>query len=127
MPVLTLQPLLLPSNLQVVDLGMGTVGTSANTYRHVQGQFIFSGINDALTADLAQISKTDIGLDPVTLLPAVLTYSVRPDNGAPVAIAIEVHYSHYLTVSGVHIPFLIQRYVNGSLQLEITVTSNQIH
>jgi hypothetical protein len=57
----------------------------------------------------------------------VLAYSIHPDNGAPVAIAIEVHYSDYHAVNGVQIPFLIQRYVNGALQLEIQVSSAQIN
>jgi hypothetical protein len=61
-------------------------------------------------------------------LPAVLAYTVHPDNGAQgVTIAIEVHYSDYRTVNGVQVPFLIQRYVNGSLQLEISVSSAQIN
>jgi hypothetical protein len=66
-------------------------------------------------------------LDTVTLLPAVLTYSLHPDNGAQFEIAVEVHYSDYRAVNGVHIPFLIQRYVNGSLQLEIRVSSAEIN
>jgi hypothetical protein len=127
LPALSLQPSLLPSSLGVVDLGMGTVGASANTYRHLRSQLILNGTSDAFTADAIQISKTDIGLNPASLLPAVLAYSVRPDNGAPVAIAIEVRYSDYRAVSGVQIPFIIQRYVNGSLQLEVHVSSAEIN
>lgn len=73
------------------------------------------------------LSTTDIGLDTVSLLPAVLAYSVHPDNGAPVSIAIEIHYSDYRTVSGVQIPFHIQRYVNGFLQLDILVSSAAVN
>jgi hypothetical protein len=127
LPSLSLQPSLLSSNLGVADLGMGTVGASTNTHRHLQGQLTFNGTPDALTADAIQMSKTDIGLNPTSLLPAVLSYSVRPDSGAPIAIAIEVRYSNYRAVSGVQIPFLIQRYVNGSLQLEVHVSSAEIN
>lgn len=74
-----------------------------------------------------QQSTTNLGLDPVSLLPAVMTFSVHPDNGAPSSIAIEIHYSDYHSVSGVQIPFHIQRYVNGSLQLDILVNSAQIN
>jgi hypothetical protein len=127
LPPFSLQPSQLPSNLGVVDLGIGTVGTSSTTYRHLQGQLNFSSLPNSLSTYLAQQGSADLGLDPVTLLPMVLAYSIHPDNGAPVAIAIEVHYSEYRAVNGVQIPFLIQRYVNGALQLEIQVSSAQIN
>ena len=118
---------MLPSELTVADLGTGTVGTSATLYRHLLSQWALTGVPASLTADVAQWSKTDIGLNPTSLLPEVLAYSVRPDNGAPLAIAMEVHYSNYRTVNGVEIPFTIQRYVNGALQLEIQVSAAQIN
>lgn len=127
LPALSLQTSLPPSNLSVVDLGMETVGASANINRHLQSQITFSDSSDALAAEMAQQSKTDIGLDPTSHLPAMLAYSVHPDNGASAQIAIEVHYSDYRTVNGVQIPYLIQRYVNGALQLEIHINSAEIN
>jgi hypothetical protein len=93
---LSLQPSLATGDLAVVDFGMGTVGAGANTHRHLQSRLTPNGTTEALAADIAERSKTEIGLDPVSLLPAVLTYSVHPDNGAPATIAIEVHYSESL-------------------------------
>ena len=125
-PALSLQPSLLPSYLGVIDLGLGSVGSSANTYRHLESQLTFAGLPSTLTASITQQSITDLGLDPSSLLPAILAYSVLPDNGVQTPIAIEIHYSNYQAVNGVQIPFLIQRYVNGSLQLAIVVNSAQI-
>ena len=127
LPALSLQTSSLSGSLRVVDLGMGTVGGSTNIHRHLQSQITLSDVPDALATDVMQQSKTEIGLDPISHLPTTLTYSVRPDSGAQVAIAIEVHYSDYRTVDGVQIPFLIQRYVNGSLQLEIHINSAEIN
>jgi len=127
MPTLSLQPSLLPSDLGVADLGMGTVGAVANTCRHLQSQLTLSGSPDPVSTDIAQMSKTDIGIAPNSLLPEVLVYSARPDGGAAIAIAVEVHFSDYRTVAGVQIPFLIQRYVNGSLQLELHLSSAEIN
>jgi hypothetical protein len=73
------------------------------------------------------VSTTDLGLDPNSFLPAVLTYSIRPANAVFMPIAVEIRYSNYQAVDGVKIPFTIQRYVNGSLQLEITLSSAQIN
>jgi hypothetical protein len=127
LPSFSLQPSLLPSNLGITDLGAGTVGSGANVYRHLQSQLVASDLPATLATHITKRSTAHIGLNPSTLLPAVLTYSVHPDNGASIAIAIEVHYSDYRAVNGVLIPFLIQRYVNGSLQLEIHVTSAEIN
>ena len=127
LPAFSFQPSLLPRELTVADLGIGTVGTSDTLLRHLQSQLLMSGASASVTADVAKWSKTDIYLNPTSLLPAVLAYSVRPDNGAPTAIAIEVHYSNYRTVNGIQIPFTIQRYVNGALQLEIQVSAAQIN
>jgi hypothetical protein len=127
LPSLSLQPSLLPSYLGAVDLGSGTVGSGAVTYRHLQSGLVFPDLTGTLASDIMQRSTADLGLDPASLLPAVLAYSIRPDNGAQIPIAIEIHYSNYQPINGVQIPFTIQRYVNGSLQLEISVSSAQVN
>jgi hypothetical protein len=129
LPALSLHPSLLPSNLRIVDHGMGPVGSDEKIYRHLQSQLIpnTKRLSSKIAADFMQKSITDLGLDQETLLPAALAYSVSPDNGAPVSIAVEIRYADYRTVDGVQIPFTIQRYVNGSLQLEIHLTSAQIN
>jgi hypothetical protein len=128
LPSFSFQPSLASSNRGDVDLGVGTVGSDAKVYRHLQSQIIPSGLPSTFATSITQQSTTDLGLDPATLLPAVLAYTVHPDNGAQgVTIAIEVRYSDYRTVDGVQIPFLIRRYLNGSLQLEISVSSAQIN
>jgi hypothetical protein len=127
LPSLSLQPSLLPSYFNAVDLGVGTVGFSGNAYRHLQSQLVFSNLSTSMSANLAQQSIMDLGLDPTTLLPAVLAYTVRPDNGAQTQIAIEIHYSSYQSVNGVQVPFHIQRYVNGALQLDILISSAQVN
>ena len=125
-PALSLQPSLIPSNLGLVDLGTRPVGFSSNSYRHLQGKLVFAGQNAQLASLVAQQGIVDLGLDPATMLPAVLAYSVIPDVGSPTPIAIEFHYSNYQLVNGVEIPFSDQRYVNGSLQLQINVSAAQI-
>lgn len=127
LPALSLQTSLLPGNLAVSDLGAGAVGSENTAYRHLRSLYAVSGLPSARTTDIAQQSTADLGLDPGSLLPAVFAYSVHPDNGAQVAIAIEVRYSDYRIVDGAQIPFHIQRYVNGSLQLDILLTSAQIN
>jgi hypothetical protein len=126
-PAISLQPSLLPSYLNAVDLGTGRVGSSENIYRHLQSQLVFPNFTSQMSENFAGQSTTDLGLDPTTLLPAVLAYSVHPDNGNPAKIAIEIRYSDYRAVDGVQVPFHIERYINGSLQLDILISSAHIN
>jgi hypothetical protein len=126
LPAISLQPTLLPNSLGIVDLGTGPVGSSDGAFRHLQSQFVFGELPSNLWADAAKQSTVDLGLNPTSFLPAVLAYSVQADGGSPSAIAIEIHYSDYRLVDGVQVPFLIQRYINGSLQLAISVSSAQV-
>lgn len=127
LPALSLQPKLMPSDISILDLGIGPVGVSADTYRHVQIHSEAGTLPTMSSSQAMQLNQTDIGLDPATLLPSVLTYTVHPSNGVQTPIAIEVRYSDYRTVDGAQIPFHITRYVNGSLQLDILVNSAQLN
>jgi len=127
LPPLSLQPSQLASYLGALDLGTGVVGFGTQSYRHLQTELVLPNLNDSLTTTIMQRSSADIGLDPASLLPAVLAYSIHPDNGAPIDIAVEIHYANYQAINGVQIPFTIQRYINGSLQLEIDITSAQVN
>jgi hypothetical protein len=126
-PALSLQVSALPNYLGVADLGTDPVGSSAENYRHIQSQLVFADIPLGITTDVMRQSAADLGLDPISFLPAILAYAVRPDSGAEISIPMEVHYSDYRTVNGVQVPFLIQRYVNGTLQLEIHLSSAEIN
>jgi len=124
LPSLFLQPGSIPAGVGVLDLGLDAV--SSGNYRHLRSQAVLSDMPEQLLSGSVDASTTDIGFDVSTLLPAVLRYRVHPDNGAPVNIQIEIRYSDYRKIDGVQIPFLVQRYINGSLQLAIEVTSAQI-
>lgn len=126
LPAFSVQSSILPSYLRAVDLGMGTVGSGTNVYRHVQGTLVPTNLPNALMANIAQQSTSDLGLDPASLLPSVLTYQIHPDNGSQVNIGIEIRYSEYRQVNGAMIPYRIQRYVNGALQLDIQLNSAQL-
>ena len=75
---------------------------------------------------LTHLSTMDIYYDPTTYLPASLSYNIHPDVNAAQDIPVEVIFSNYQTVNGVNVPFRIQRYVNGSLSLDITISSASI-
>jgi len=76
-----------------------------------------------VTALIQRWSRTDLTLDSTTSLPSSLKYTIHPDNSSFVDIQVEVRYSNYQNVSGVELPMDIERYVNGSLQLRISIDS----
>lgn len=125
LPAISLQAAAIPASVGIADYGMET--DSSGTVHHLQSQLVLANLPADMTTKAMQESTIDIGLDPASLLPARVSYKVHPDNGASLQLPIEVRFSNYKKVSGVEVPFLIQRYVNGSLQLEIDVQSAQIN
>jgi hypothetical protein len=124
LPSISLQPTLFPAGVGAADLGTSIVGI--DTYRHLQTQAVLAEMPSKLLLRSVQASTTDVGMDPNTLLPRVLRYQVHPDDGGLVEMTVEIRYSDYHKVDGVEIPFMIERYINGSLQLEIHLSSAQI-
>jgi len=86
-----------------------------------------AGVTPDQTSLLAHIGAYDLSLDASSFLPASLSYAVHPDDNAGVDIPISVRYSNYRVVDGVNVPFHIERYFNGVLQLDITISNASIN
>lgn len=69
------------------------------------------------------LSSEDIYLAASSSLPVALVFYTHPDNNANVNIPVEIDFSNYQSVSGAQIPFRIQKFLNGSLLLDITIQS----
>ncbi len=69
------------------------------------------------------LTLIDIFLDASTLLPSAVAFNTHPDNNAALDIAIEIRFSNYTPVSGVQIPFHVQKYLNNSLFLDLQADS----
>lgn len=93
---------------------------------HLKFQFLLPSSDES--QEDPQLQKPfDLVLSPATSLPQYAFFTIHPDNpGIHADIAIEIAYTNYRTVSGVMIPFHIQRYVNGNLVLDLVVTSASI-
>ena len=65
------------------------------------------------------LSQLDYFLDPATSLPVSISYNIHPDSNAGQDIPVAVEFSDYHAVSGVQIPFHIQKFINGTLALDI--------
>jgi hypothetical protein len=79
------------------------------------------------SSKLAHLMQIDIYLDSQTLRPAILSFNLHPDSNALVDIPIEVRYGAYTQIAGVWLPSHIQRYINSTLDLDLTVQSAQFN
>jgi hypothetical protein len=71
----------------------------------------------------AHLSQVDFFLDSATFLPAAITFNIHPDNNLLLDIPVEIDFSGYNSVSGAHVPYHIQKYINNSLALDLQLQS----
>lgn len=69
------------------------------------------------------LSQMDLFLDSTTFLPAAIAFNIHPDNNELLDIPIEIRFSDYRAVSGAHVPFHIQKYLNNTLLLDFQADS----
>jgi hypothetical protein len=90
--------------------------------QHIQS-YRYSSTN---TASVQQWSTMDMYLDATSLLPVAFAFNIYSTDGSQV-IQAEVDFSNYQVVSGVQVPFRIQRHVAGNLGLDFSVTGAQFN
>jgi hypothetical protein len=75
----------------------------------------------------AHLEQLDLYLDSQTLRPAILSFNLHPDSNALIDIPVEVRYSAYIQTGGVWLPSHVQRYINSTLNLNLTVQTAQFN
>ena len=73
------------------------------------------------------LSRTDLYVDSATLLPVALKFNVHPDGNAAIDIPVEITYADYREVNGIQIPFHIEKYLNGSLFLDLQFSTANLN
>lgn len=74
-----------------------------------------------------RLSTLDFYLDSASLLPLVVTLNVHPDDDMLTDIPAEVRFGDYRVVSGIRVPFRVQRLLNGGLLFDVVVTVAQVN
>jgi hypothetical protein len=69
-----------------------------------------------------QLSTMDFYLDANTLLPVAITYNEHPDNSLTTNLLVEVDFANYQNIGGVNVPTHIQRFQQGALMVDFTVS-----
>lgn len=121
-PVLAIQPM--PALLQSLTISDdGPVSRSGGPVRQISYSTSLPGNSTGTTTLFTSGTRVSVLFDPQTLLPSSIEYVQHADTNLNIGMNVRVAYSNYQTVSGVPVPFQIDRYVNNALQLSITVTS----
>jgi hypothetical protein len=99
---------------------LGEETRNEESVQHLQS-YIYQPNQPKTTPSPQLLSTMDFYLDATTLLPAAVTFNVHPDNGAATSLLVEVDFSNYQALGAV-VPTHIQRYQQGNLMVDITVS-----
>jgi hypothetical protein len=73
------------------------------------------------------LTQIDFFIDLQTLMPTAVSFNIHPDDNALLDIPVEIDFSDYHSVSGVQIPFHVQKFLNNSLLLDFQVQNAAIN
>jgi len=120
-PVLTLEAASANPQTSVSYLGPDT--SKGATLLHLRFASVLAGQDPTDTALVATLSTMDVYLDPQSFLPLVLDFNAQPDTGIGLNVPVEIRFGNFQNVSGALVPFRIQKYLQGSLLHDLTVTT----
>jgi hypothetical protein len=118
-PALTVLSQVSNPNLTISYIGPETRNGLA--IQHIQFVTQFPTAGPDMANFLSQLTVTDVYLDSTSYLPVAILFNAHPDADALTNIPVEVDFSNYQVVQGVHVPFGIQKIMNGTLFLDLTI------
>jgi hypothetical protein len=97
------------------------------TVQHLRFWLPVSSPDSAAVQAIAHLSTTEVYLDFTTDLPVAMTFATHPADNSSVDMPVEIRFSNYQQASGILLPWHIQKFVNDSLNLDLTVSSVTIN
>jgi hypothetical protein len=120
-PGLSLAALAIDPTLAIAVVGK-ELHAGSLTY-HLILYHVVGGQRPTIAADIQQLSAMDLYLDAGSLLPVALAFNTHPEDNAGADIAVEVRLGAYSRFNGAQVPTRIQKYLQGTLVLDFTVTN----
>ena len=121
-PALTLEAVSADPTIAVSYLGPDT-SKSATPLLHLQVAHTLPGQSAGANQIIQVLSTMDIYFDPQSFLPLVLDFNTHPDVDAGRDLQVEIQFGNYQNSSGVLVPFRIQRFLQRTLLIDLTVTN----
>jgi hypothetical protein len=105
------------------------VGHETHNGQGVEHLIVTQSNPAATNVDLAysHLTQMDFFLDSTTFLPSFLDFNIHPDNNGLVDIPVEVQFTNYRTVNGAQSPFEVQKFINGSLVLDLQLQTLSVN
>lgn len=111
-------------------LGISYVGLETKNGFSVQHVRLFRVVHGGTGAPQATglaLSAEDLYLDASSYLPLFLDFNTHPESAFNRSFRLEIAFSDYQQMSGITVPVRIQKYLNGGLILDLTVTSATVN
>ncbi len=120
-PTLTLEAIYADPQVSVAYLGPDT--SKGATMLHLQAARLLPGQSASATTLIQTLSSMDIYFDPQSFLPLVLDFNTHPDTDANTNLPVEIQYGNFQNANGALVPFHIQKFVQRTLLLDLTVSN----
>lgn len=124
-PALTLQSALNDSQISLSYIGQDTKAGAA--VQHIRISRIVPGQMANVTSLIQRLSQTDFYLDSATNLPVAIAFNTHPDTNAALDQPLEIHFSAWHPVNGIQVPSRIQKFLQGSLVLDLSGLSVSVN
>jgi len=115
------------SGIDAVVSYVGSETYNGASVDHLHAYRAISAQSDLASSLLQGLTSFDLYLDSNTHLPLAVGISAHPDDDAGTNIPAAIQFLNYQSVNGVQLPYRLQRFVQNSLYLDITVTSATIN
>jgi hypothetical protein len=90
---------------------------------HLTLSHYLSAQSPDIIALVQRVSAMDLYLDATTLRPVALDFNLHPDNDANTSTPAEIRFGAYQQFQGIWAPTRIQKYLQNTLLLDLTVSS----
>jgi len=124
-PGLALQTALNDPSVGMVWVGQETYGSVV--VQHLQLFRLVAAQSQPTAALIQTLSTTDVYLDATTSQPRAVGFNTHSDGDAGTNIPVMILFGSYQPVSGVVVPYHIQKLLQGTLTLDFSVTGVAIN
>jgi len=124
-PALTLEAI--AANPQTAVSYLGTDTSKGRSLLHLQVARAPASQTADVTALILTLSTMDIYFDPQSFLPVVIDFNTHPDVDLRTNLPVEIQFGNFQSTSGVLVPLQIQKYLQGTLLLNLVVSGASIN
>jgi hypothetical protein len=113
----------MPGTLPVNITDAGLITDASKQYHELDYNVALSNGTSEVKNTVSKLTFTRVFYDPGTLFPLRTEFDEHPSGNLAVKLHVRIEYSSYQLVSGIPVPYQINKYVNNTLQLSIVINA----